>query len=245
MPSRTARRVAGMIVVLLVAAGCGDDGGEAAVIDPGDGGHYAPKIDPADFVGTIDNPYLPLKVGSRWVYERRSDGEIQRTEVVVTDQRRTVIGVPVTVVRDTVRVDGEIVEDTYDWFAQDADGAVWYFGEESKDYEQGKLVSTKGSWEAGVDGALPGIVMPAEPEVGLAYRQEYYRGEAEDMAEVARVDQRASVTFGAFRDVVVTREWNPLEPDVVEEKYYAPGVGLILEQATVGGDERIQLIEHT
>jgi hypothetical protein len=155
------------------------------------------------------------------------------------------MGVAVTVVHDTVRVDGELVEDTHDWFAQDADGAVWYFGEESKDYENGTLVGTKGSWEAGVDGALPGIVMPAEPKAGFAYRQEYYRGEAEDMGEVARVAQRASVTFGAFRDLVVIREWNPLEPDVVEEKYYAPGVGLVLEQVTAGGDERSELIEHT
>jgi hypothetical protein len=245
MSSNIARWTAGFVVLVLLVAGCGDDGKAAAVIDPGDGGRYAPEIDPADFVPTIDNPYLPLKVGSRWVYERRADGEVERTEVVVTDQRRTVMGVAVTVVHDRVSVDGEVVEDTYDWFAQDSDGAVWYFGEDSKDYENGALVGTKGSWEAGVDGALPGIVMPAEPEVGLAYRQEYYRGEAEDMAEVARVDERASVEVGAYRDVVVIREWNPLEPEVVEEKYYAPGVGLVVEQVTAGGDERTELIEHT
>jgi hypothetical protein len=232
-------------VLVLATVGCGGGGETKAVIDPGDRGDYAPEIDPANFVEAIDNPHLPLKVGSRWVYEGRSEGEVERTEVVVTDQRRTVMGVQVTVVRDTVRVDGDIVEDTFDWFAQDRDGTVWYFGEESKDYEDGKAVSTEGSWEAGVDGALPGIVMPGDPRVGFAYRQEYFKGEAEDMGEVIRVNQRTSVAFGSFGDVVVTRDWNPLEPDVIEEKYYAPGVGMVLEKVIAGGDERAELVEHT
>jgi hypothetical protein len=226
------------------AIGCGDDGGTAPVIDPGDGGQYAPTIDPADFVDSIDNPYLPFTAGTRWVYEGGSDGEIERIEVVVTDERRTVMGVDVTVVRDTVTVDGELVEDTLDWYAQDRDGNVWYFGEESKDYEDGEVVSTHGSWEAGVDGALPGIVMPADPVVGFAYRQEFYEGEAEDMGEVIRVGEHAAVRFGEFDDVVVTRDWNPLEPDVIEEKHYAPGVGLVFEEKTVGGDESVELVDH-
>jgi hypothetical protein len=227
------------------AIGCGDDGGTAPVIDPGDGGQYAPTIDPADFVDSIDNPYLPFTAGTRWVYEGGSDGEIERIEVVVTDERRTVMGVDVTVVRDTVTVDGELVEDTLDWYAQDRDGNVWYFGEESKDYEDGEVVSTRGSWEAGVDGALPGIVMPADPEVGFAYRQEFYEGEAEDMAEIRRVGVHKEVPFGAFDDVVVTRDWNPFEPDVIEEKYYAPGVGMIFETKTAGDTGSAELIEHT
>jgi hypothetical protein len=231
--------------VVLSAAGCGDDDGPEAVIDPGDGGAYAPEIDPTDFVDVVDNPYLPLTTGSRWAYEGASDGEAERIEVVVTDERRTVMGVDVTVVRDTVRVDGNIVEDTLDWFAQDSEGNVWYFGEESTEYEDGEAVSTEGSWEAGVDGALPGIVMPADPKVGLAYRQEYYKGEAEDLGEVIRVGQRKSAAFGDLDDVVVIRDWNPLEPDVIEEKYYAPGIGLVFETTTAGGDEHAELIEHT
>ena len=162
------------------------------VVDPGDGGSYHPEIKPEDFVAAIDHPYLPLRPARPWVYEGDGDeGEPERVEVVVTSERREVMGVSTVVVRDTVTIDGELVEDTFDWFAQDRDGNVWYFGEDVKDYEDGKLVSTAGSWEAGVDGALPGIVMPAEPAVGDAYRQEYLAGEAEDMAEVLATDETA------------------------------------------------------
>ena len=166
------------------------------VIDPGDGGNYAPDIDPANFVDVIDNPYLPYAVGSRWVYEGESDGETERTEVEVLDETREVMGITATVVRDTVYVDGELVEDTYDWFAQDADGNVWYLGEDTHEYEDGVAVNAEGSWEAGVDGALPGIVMPAEPQVGDAFRQEYYAGEAEDMGEIIEVGVPARSASG-------------------------------------------------
>ena len=246
MRSRITPAVAALAMFGLIGAGCGDEGSPAAVIDPGDGGRYAPDIHAADFVQVINNPYLPLTLGSRWAYEGESDGEVERVEVVVTDERRTVMGVEVTVVRDTVTdAGGELVEDTLDWFAQDRDGNVWYFGEESKDYEDGEVASTEGSWEAGVDGALPGIVMPARPTVGDAYRQEYYEGEAEDMGEVIRVGERKAVPFGDFDDVVVTRDWNPLEADVVEEKFYARGTGLIFETKTEGGHERQELNEYT
>lgn len=153
-------KVTTLAVLGLVAAGCTS----AAVVDPGDGGLYAPAVDPARFVGVIDNPYLPLTTGSRWVYEGESDGEVERIEVTVLDDRRPVMGIDAVMVRDVVSVAGEIVEDTLDWFAQDIDGNVWYLGEEVQDFEGGRLVGTAGSWEAGVDGALPGIVMPAAPE---------------------------------------------------------------------------------
>ena len=241
-----------MAALGLLAVACGGDDDEPrvaakAVIDPGDGGDYSPSIDPADFAGVVeDNPYFPLQVGERWVYEGESDGELEHDEVVVTDDRKQVLGIDVVVVRDTVSdADGKVVEDTIDWFAQDRDGNVWYFGEQSKDYEDGKVVSTHGSWEAGVDGALPGIVMPATPRVGHAYRQEYRKGEAEDLAEIRRAGVHTVVPFGAFDDVVVTGDWNPLEPKVVEEKYYAPGVGMILETTTVGGTGRVELRSHT
>jgi hypothetical protein len=242
----------------LVAAGCGDDdgggttqaggGAEPAttesgppVIDPGDGGHYAPEIDPANFVATVDNPYLPLAPGARWVYDGSSDGEPEHTEVVVTDQQRQVMGIPVVVARDTVSVRGEVIEDTYDWFAQDRDGNVWYLGEDSKEYEDGQLTSTEGSWEAGVDGALPGIVMPAHPAPGQAYRQEFYPGQAEDLAEVSEVGTTKAIGLREYTDVVVIKEWNPLEPDVIEQKYYAPGIGVIAEETVEGGDDRAEL----
>lgn len=237
----------GAVVVVIgagVLAGCGS-GSEEAVIDPGDGGEYAPVIEPSAFVADIDNPFLPLTPGSRWVYEGEEDGESERVEVLVTDERREVMGVSTVVVQDRVFQDGELVEDTADWFAQDAEGNVWYFGEDSQELEDGEVVSTEGSWEAGVDGALPGIVMLADPVVGEAYRQEYYAGEAEDMAEVAEVMAGVSVPAGDFSDVLVIREWNPLEPDVVEEKHHAPGVGVVLEVKVEGGEGRVELIEHS
>lgn len=234
--------------VLTGVAGCGDsDGGGDAepVIDPGDGGDYAPDIDPADFVETIDNPYLPLMPGTRWVYEGIEDGETERVEVEVTNDRRDVMGISAVVVRDTVYEEGELIEDTYDWFAQDGDGNVWYLGEDSREYEDGEPVSTEGSWEAGVDGALPGIVMLADPAVGDAYRQEYYEGEAEDLGEVHEVGVSQTVPAGTYDDLVVIREWNPLEPDVVEDKYHAAGLGVVLEVKVQGGDGLVELIEFT
>jgi hypothetical protein len=225
----------------------GDAGGDGAepVIDPGDGGNYQPDVDPADFVDVIDNPYLPYAPGSSWTYEGTDDGETEHIEVVVTEERREVMGISAVVVRDTVTMEGELVEDTYDWFAQDRDGNVWYLGEETAEYEDGEVVSTEGSWEAGVDGALPGIVMPAQPAVGDAYRQEFYAGEAEDLAEVARLGASETVPFGDLDDLVVIKEWNPLEPEVVEEKYFARGIGLVLEVKTAGGEGRVELLEHT
>ncbi|MGQ0617290.1 MAG: hypothetical protein ACT4PW_09915 [Acidimicrobiia bacterium] len=261
-PSTTASRrwlamVAALAVLATVSAGCGNgtsrpvaSSSSAAasasppVVDPGDGGRYEPDIDPADFVDRIDNPYMPLAPGSRWVYEGESDGEPERVEVFVTPQRRQIMGISAVVVRDTVTIGGEIVEDTYDWFAQDRDGNVWYLGEDVKDFEDGKLVSTAGSFEAGVDGAQAGIVMPATAAVGDAYRQEFYPGEAEDMAEVLQVGASATVRFGTFGDVRVTEEWTPLEPETVEQKSFAPGVGLIRSVVTAGGEGGIELVDY-
>ena len=204
---------------------------------------YAPTIDPADFVAVIDNPYLPLTPGTTRVYEGVSDGEKERNEVTITDETNVVMGVTTTVVRDRVFVTGELAEETFDWFAQDRFGNVWYFGEDSNDYEKGKLVSTKGSWEAGVDGAQPGIVMPANPLVGETYRQEFYEGEAEDMATVLELNGSVQVPFGSYDRVVKTEDFTPLEPDVVEEKQYAPGIGVVREEIVRGGDGFLELID--
>jgi len=254
--TRITLTAAGLLLAAVPAA-CGDDpspradatttepAGAAAVIDPGDGGEYAPRIDPADFVEGIDNPYLPFEPGTRWVYEGDSDGEHERIEVAVTDETRQVMGITAVVVRDTVYVDGEIVEDTLDWFAQDRAGNVWYLGEDTHEYEDGQPVNRNGAWEAGVDGALPGIVMPAVPEVGFAYRQEYLAGEAEDLGEILHVGVARTIGLGHYDDVVVTRDWNPLEPEVVEEKWYAAGVGLIYETTTAGGRGTVELVAHT
>jgi hypothetical protein len=217
-----------------------------AVIDPGDGGNYAPTIDPANFVAVIDNPYMPLLPGAKWQYEATIDGEREKLAVVVTSERKQILGISAVVVRDTVLTpEGEPVEVTSDWFAQDRDGNVWYLGEDSKDYENGKVSTTKGSWLAGKDGAYPGIVMRAAPAVGDAYRQEFYKGEAEDMAEVIRTGTTAKTAAESYDRVIVTREWTPLEPKVIEEKYYAPGIGKVLQIHTAGGVGRLELVKST
>ncbi len=247
-----------MVAVSGLGAACGSDDDAAStsssassasepvaelVIDPGDG-NYHPELDPADFVAVIDHPYLPFQAGSTWVYEGESEGEKERIEIVVLEERKEIIGISATIVRDTVYVGDELVEDTLDWYAQDRDGNVWYLGEAVKDYENGEVVSTDGSFEVGVDGALPGIVMPAVPTVGHAYRQEYYPGQAEDLGEILRIDATKEVVFGQFDNVVVTRDWNPLDPEPIEEKYYAPGVGLIFETHTRGPAGSVELVDH-
>lgn len=208
-------------------------------------GEYSPTIDPADFVDVIDNPYFPLIPGTTFFYEGESEDATIRNEVFVTSETRHIMGVNITVVRDRVWEDNELVEETFDWYAQDKDGNVWYFGEDSKDFEDGKLMSTKGSWEAGVNGAQPGILMQANPQVGDVYRQEYFMGEAEDMAEVFALDESVSIEYGSFENCLKTKEWTPLEPGVEENKYYAPGIGFILEVMTEGGSERLELVDIT
>jgi hypothetical protein len=193
------------------------------------------------FTTKIDNPYLPLAPGSRWVYHDRLTGE--RTVVRVTNEtKRIANGVTARVIRDTVRKKGRVVEDTSDWYAQDERGSVWYMGEDTKEYAHGKVSSTEGSWEAGVDGARAGIAMPGHPRVGRQYRQEYYAGQAEDMARVLSVDDQVEVPAGHYKRALLTREWTPLEPDVLEYKLYARGVGVVLETTVSGGAERNELV---
>ena len=209
---------------------------------------YAPKIDPSNFVKGVDNPYFPLEPGTTWVYEGRTPEGTERVEDTVLQETRRVMGVECVVLRDRVWLNGELIEDTVDWHAQDKEGNVWYFGEYTKEYENGKVFSTGGSFVAGEKGALPGIMMPADPKVGDSYRQEYFRGEAEDVAEVISVDGAAlddavSTPYDSFgEDVLVTKDWNPLEPEILEHKHYAPGVGLIGETKVTGPEEKIELI---
>jgi len=233
--------VAAAIGVVLTLTG--DDDAQTRPSGDESAAAYSPSIDPAGFTAAVDNPYFPLPPGARWVYEGRVEDGLERTVVEVTGDTRVVMGVTCVVVHDTVTVDGEMIEDTFDWFAQDADGAVWYFGEETYEYEDGEIVSTEGAWEAGVDGAQPGIAMPARPQVGDSYRQEYYAGEAEDTAEVLSLTESATVPVGTYEDLLVTEDINPLEPEVVEHKYYARGVGPILTVQVQGGSDREELVE--
>jgi hypothetical protein len=201
------------------------------------------QLDPAQFSTRIDNRWWPMTPGSRWVY-RETDGQgaTQRVEVTVTDQTTMISGIQARVVHDVVTEDGQLVEDTYDWYAQDATGNLWYLGEDTKEYEHGNVTSTEGSWQAGVDGAQPGILLLADPKRAMEYRQEYYRGQAEDAARVLSVHMRAKVPAGFFDPVLVTKDYTPLEPDLLEHKFYAPGVGPVLAITVKGGSSRMELL---
>ena len=201
-------------------------------------------LDPAQFTTRIDNPYWPMRPGTRWVSrETAPDGTRQKVVVKVTHRTRLIAnGVTARVVRDTVTEHGRLVEDTRDWYAQDAAGTVWYLGEDTKEYERGKLVGTEGSFEAGVDGAQAGVVVPADPVPGMHYRQEFYAGHAEDRASVVSLDEHVTVPAGRFRHVLFTRETNPLERHAVEYKFLARGVGPVLAVEISGGAGREELL---
>jgi len=224
-----------VVLVAVFAAGCGS---ESASLPQGD---EPAKLDAGDFVEGIDHPYWPLGPGNTWVY--REDG--QRVEVTVIDQTKEILGIQATVVHDVVTEDERLVEDTYDWYAQDKDGNLWYLGEATKEYENGKVKTTEGSWEAGVDGAEAGVLLLGEPKVGMSYRQEYYEGEAEDRGEILSLDEKAKVPFGSFDGVLKTKDTTPLEPDVVEHKFYAKGVGPVLALAISGRSGREELLRFT
>jgi hypothetical protein len=203
-----------------------------------EGAAYVVTFDPSDFHGYIDNPFFPMTVGSSFTF-----GGDERVEVKVLDDVKIILGVAVTVVSDKVFQDGELVEDTLDYYAEDTRGNVWYFGEKTAEYENGKVTSTAGSWEAGVDGAMPGIVMLANPQVGDTYRQEYLKGEAEDLAVVTAVGGSIKVPLGSWSgsDVLVTEEWTPLEPGVRERKTYVLGYGVVETRAIEGEPELVTL----
>jgi len=240
-------------MVGLVACGSGQGAPDAAssssVVSNGlPQGDEKVEIDPDEFTTEIDNRFWPMTPGTRWTY-RETDPEGETLDVVVivtTETKQLANGVNARVVRDTVTQEGEIIEDTFDWYAQDSAGNVWYLGEDTAEFEDGEMVSDSGSWEAGVDGALPGIIIPADPAPGMSYRQEYYEGEAEDNGEVLSVDEMVDVTVGHFDDVLLTKDTTPLEPDVLEYKLYAPGVGpvLILGISGGGGQETLVLMDQ-
>jgi len=210
------------------------------------GGIYHPVIDPADFDTNIDNPYYPLTPGTTFIYEGITEKGNERDEVKVTKDTKTIIGVTCVVVHDTVYVDNELAEETLDWYAQDKEGNVWYFGENSRQYAGGEIVSIDGSWQAGINGAQPGIIMEAKPKVGDIYRQEFAPGEAEDMGEVLSLTESTTVPFGGlYANCLMTKDFSGLEPDVIEHKYFAKGVGFIqaLDVNTNNGIKLINIIK--
>jgi hypothetical protein len=207
-------------------------------------GPYDPVIDPANFVAVINNPFMPLIPGTTFVYEGQTAEGFEHEEFFVTSNTVSILGVTCVEVRDTSTVDGELVEDTLDWFAQDKDGNVWYFGENAKQLAGGLIVGVEGSWTAGVDGAKPGIVMKAKPAVSDFYRQEFSLGVAEDIAKVVSLVESVTVPYGSFTNCLKTEETSPLEPDALENKYYAAGIGQVLTIDLVTG-ERLELIQIT
>ena len=203
---------------------------------------YAPVLDPANFVPVIDNPYFPLPVGRTLVYTGIKDGQTQTDTVTVTADKKIIEGITATVVSDVATHDGTVLERTFDWYAQDKDGNVWYLGEDTTAYLANGKTDTSGSWEAGVHGAQPGIVMEANPQIPDAYRQEYLRGEAEDTAWVVELGGTITVPYGKLRKTLTTLEATRLEPGLYDQKVYAPGIGLVLEQALTGPAENAQLV---
>lgn len=220
--------VCGLVIALVAGVGCRAMGARDT--------SYHPQINPANFQNStkIDNPYHPLVPGTVMKYVERGGGETSENVITVTNDTKVIMGVKCIVVHDTVTTKGRLAEDTYDWFAQDDQGNVWYFGEATKEITVGGKVSTKGSWEGGVKAALPGMIMPADPKPGQPYRQEYAPGEAEDMGQVVAVGETVKVPYGTFTDCVKTKEWSELEAGT-ENKWYAKGVGFVRSSAT-GGD---------
>src|SRR3954467_4627414 len=257
-------------LIAFVASGCGYPGSSTTTVSarasdtkgpsrsaPGSGppasvlapihGKYSPKIDPSNFVTTVDNPYWPLKPGTTFHFQGVRGTTPQTDNETVTDQTKNILGIPATVVRDVVSEHGKAVERTLDYYAQDRQGNVWYLGEDSfETNKQGKMVRASDSWLSGVKGGQPGIIMPANPKPGDAYRQEYYPpGEALDEARVLSLNGTITVPYkGKHTGLLVTSERSPLEPQT-EQKYYSPGLGEVMEKVVKGHHEEFRLVGVT
>jgi len=228
----------GVIMLLSFLTGAGQ-AGPCELADFGSASFTEPLV--------IDNPFWPLVPGTTFVYEPVPNEDNVVNTITVTDDTKiiTVDGksIECRVVYDVETVDGVLDEETYDWYAQDDDGNIWYCGEDTTEYLEDGTTSKEGSWEAGVDGALPGYLILAEPRPGVCYQQEYYEDEAEDRAKALRLNAKVSVEYGDFEDCLVTKEWNPLERGHVEHKYYAPGTGLVLIKELKEKTVRVELID--
>ncbi|HZE29621.1 MAG TPA: hypothetical protein VE055_05945, partial [Gaiellaceae bacterium] len=217
------------LLLVAVCAGCGSSGGSGRT-----------------FSADVTNEWFPLRPGSVYHYRGVKDGEPSREVMTVTDRTRTIDGARCVVVADLLYLRGVLEERTRDYYTQDADGNVWYFGEDTAELdEHGRVKTREGTWHAGVDGAKPGIFMYAHPRVGQSARQEYLKGQAEDHFHVLRRGVGVTVPFKPFSGALLTKEWTPLEPGVIDHKYYARGIGTVLEQTVRGGDERNQLVSFS
>jgi hypothetical protein len=209
------------------------------------GAAQAPAAQPLRFVARVDNPWLPFVPGTEWVYRGAKDGKPARDVVRVTDATRVIDAVRCTTVSDRLYLRGKLAERTTDWYAQDLRGNVWYYGEATAELDAaGRVTSTEGSWRAGVDGAKPGIVMPKHPRVGQTFRQEYYKGQAEDHFQVLSLATSVRVPYVTSKRALLTKEWTPLEPGVLDHKVYVRGIGMVKEATVKGGDERSVLVSR-
>jgi hypothetical protein len=248
--ARTTGLAAAIPIVLVAAMALGLGGLASASPAKSNGlpeGDDPVHLNPADFSANIDNKRWPMKVGSKWVYRvvDTATGEAVRDVIRVTDETKMIAdGIEARVVSDVVTDHGKPVEVTKDWYAQDSKGNVWYFGEDTVSFENGQP-SDAGSWEAGVDGAMPGVALPAKPKVGMTYREEYSKGVAEDQSRVLALDAQAEVPAGHFKHVLMTEDFSPIEPDVSEIKFYAKGSGqAVLAIDVSGGTDMEQLIKY-
>jgi hypothetical protein len=241
------RNLALLLLVLSLAA-CGGSNQNAA--QPGSSAAGAPtstgKIDPANFVATVDNPWFPLPSGAKWTYRGEKDGIASHEVVTVPGDTKTIQGVDCTVVHDVLYQQGNVAERTDDYYAQDTDGTVWYFGEDTAELNaKGEVTTREGTWHSGEDGASAGIFMTASPQVGESHRQEYLKGHAEDHYAVVALGQTVHVPGVSSDQALLTKEWTPLEPHVLDHKYYVQGLGTVLEQTVRGGSERNALVSFT
>ena len=221
---------------MLLAAGCGSSDHKTSA------SATAPARR-AGFSARVTNPWFPLRPGSVHRYRGIKDGEPSREVMTVTRRTKTVDGARCVVVSDLLYLGGRLEERTEDWYTQDRAGNVWYFGERTAELdEQGRVRSTSGSWEAGKDGAEPGIFMFARPRVGRSARQEYLKGEAEDHFQIVAGGVTVALPLETFHGALLTKEWTPLEPGVIDHKFYVRGIGTVLEQTVRGGDERNELV---
>jgi hypothetical protein len=228
---------AAFLSLALAACGGSSQGTEQASTGPA-------RIDPANFVARVDNPWYPLRPGTTYRYRGTKDGKPAIDVVTVTRRTKTIQGVPTVAVSDKLYLGGKLEETTTDWYTQDRQGNVWYFGEDTAELDaRGKVVSREGSWQAGVNGAQPGIFMPARPKVGQTFRQEYYKGHAEDHFTIVSLSASVRVPYGSSRGAMRTTERTPLEPKVLDSKYYVRGIGTVQELQLKGpGHERSDLV---
>ena len=228
---------------ILLGAGCqSDQSDQRSLLSPAAAKEIPTFPGAGNFVAQITNPYMNFAPGRIFVYRTETSAGTEIDTVEVTGEIKMIIGVATTVVHDRVYLNGTLSEDTFDWMAQDTEGNVWYFGEDTKEYENGQVVSTAGSWEAGVSGE-PGILMLAEPEVGLRYKQEDSPDNAEDMAKIVSLCAPVEVPYGDFECALVIAEWSLVESGPRDAKYYVSGVGDVLELGQRGSkQERTELI---